>query len=200
MIIGKPLISSEDNRSSRAMLVGIVFAPTSGYWRSTSSDWCVSEQIKRSRGHSILVDPSVAHPKRRFIRNSASIHGRCDCWVGSGITSTRFARTQLVGMFEARDACSGARAWNRRHITPTLYHNYHDLKKKYGAEVTKQVIQFRLSHLDEMISVAEEEGLTEESQCRKVDTYDVYFDKDMFEGAKEKLGRYLEELPRWLGY
>ncbi|KAK0245316.1 hypothetical protein EDD85DRAFT_731024, partial [Armillaria nabsnona] len=59
----------------------------------------------------------------------------------------------------------------------------------------KQIIQFRLSHLDELISVAEEEGLTEEGQCRKVDTYGVYFDKDVFEEAKEKLGRYLEELP-----
>ncbi|PBK61973.1 hypothetical protein ARMSODRAFT_852027, partial [Armillaria solidipes] len=50
----------------------------------------------------------------------------------------------------------------------------------------KQIIQFRLSHTDELISVAEE-GLTEESQCLKVDTNDVFFDKDMFEGAKEKL-------------
>ncbi|KAK0456998.1 hypothetical protein EV421DRAFT_2029382 [Armillaria borealis] len=52
-----------------------------------------------------------------------------------------------------------------------------DLKKKHDADGRK------------------EEGLTEESQCRKVDTYDVYFDKDVFEGAKEKLGCYLEELP-----
>ncbi|SJL16476.1 uncharacterized protein ARMOST_20002 [Armillaria ostoyae] len=58
-----------------------------------------------------------------------------------------------------------------------------NLKKKHGAEVAKQIIQFRLSHLDELISVVEEEGLTEESQCRKVDTYNVFFDKDMFEGA-----------------
>ncbi len=49
--------------------------------------------------------------------------------------------------------------------------------------------------MDELISVAEEESLTEESQSLKVDTYDVFFDKDVFEGAKEKLGRCLEELP-----
>ncbi|KAK0506582.1 hypothetical protein EDD18DRAFT_1060179, partial [Armillaria luteobubalina] len=63
-----------------------------------------------------------------------------------------------VGMFEARDACSGARAWNGRHITPTLYHNHHDLEKKYGADATKQTIQFGLSYLDEMIGVTEEEA------------------------------------------
>ncbi|SJL05197.1 uncharacterized protein ARMOST_08563 [Armillaria ostoyae] len=77
-------------------------------------------------------------------------------------------------MLEARDACSGATTRNGGHITPPLYHDYLDLKKKHGAEAA---------------------SLTEESQCRKVDTYDVYFDKDVFEGAKEKLGRYLEELP-----
>ncbi len=122
--------------------------------------------------------------------------------IGSGITGTSFARTLLdadgsleVVMLEARDACSGATARNGGHITPPLYHDYFDLKKKHGAEAAKQIIQFRLSHLDELISVAEEEGLTEESQCRKVDTYDVYFDKDVFEGAREKLERYLEELP-----
>ncbi|PBK59158.1 hypothetical protein ARMSODRAFT_1009853 [Armillaria solidipes] len=63
-------------------------------------------------------------------------------------------------------------------MPPPLY--YLDLKKKHGAE--------------------EEEALTEECQCLrpsglKVDTNDVFFDKDVFEGAKEKLGCYLEELP-----
>ncbi len=47
---------------------------------------------------------------------------------------------------------------------------YLDLKKIHGAEAAKQIIESRLSHLDELMSVAEEEGLTEESQCRKVDT------------------------------
>ncbi|PBK61964.1 hypothetical protein ARMSODRAFT_1062406, partial [Armillaria solidipes] len=63
-----------------------------------------------------------------------------------------------VGMFEARDACFGATARNGGHITPTRYHNYHDLKKKHGPEAAKQIIQFRLSHLDKLLSVAEEEA------------------------------------------
>ncbi|SJL03056.1 uncharacterized protein ARMOST_06401 [Armillaria ostoyae] len=70
-----------------------------------------------------------------------------------------------------------ATARNGRHITPTLYHNYHDLKKKHGAEAAKQIIR---------------RGLTEENQCRECN---VFFDKDVFEGIKEKLGCYLEELP-----
>ncbi|KAK0207927.1 hypothetical protein DFS33DRAFT_1458941 [Desarmillaria ectypa] len=122
--------------------------------------------------------------------------------IGSGITGTAFARTLLdvdgsleVVMLEARDACSGATARNGGHITPPLYHDYLDLKKKYGAEAANEIIKFRLCHLDELISVAKEESLTEESQCRKVDTYDVFFDKKVFEAAKEKLSRYLEELP-----
>ncbi len=73
-------------------------------------------------------------------------------------------------------------AWNGRHITPPLYNEYLDLKKKHGTEAAKQIIHLRLSHLDELISVAEEEGLAEESQCR------------VFEGAGEKLGHYFEEL------
>ncbi|SJL14319.1 uncharacterized protein ARMOST_17775 [Armillaria ostoyae] len=64
-------------------------------------------------------------------------------------------------------------ARNGGHIASPLYHDYLDLKKKHGAEAAKQIIQFRLSHLDELISVAEEEGMTEESQCRKVDTYEA---------------------------
>ncbi|SJL03048.1 uncharacterized protein ARMOST_06393 [Armillaria ostoyae] len=92
-------------------------------------------------------------------------------------------------MLEARDACSGAQR-NGDHAA-AIYHDYLDLKKKHGPEAANQVIQFRLLHLDELSSVAGEEGLTEESQCRK---YDVFFGKDVSEGAKEKLGRYLEEL------
>ncbi|PBK79875.1 hypothetical protein ARMGADRAFT_1040509 [Armillaria gallica] len=65
-------------------------------------------------------------------------------------------------------------------IMQPLHHNYHDSKKKHGVEVAKQIIHLQLSHLDELISAAEEEGLTEKSRRRK--------------GAGEKLGHYLEEL------
>ncbi|KAK0245320.1 hypothetical protein EDD85DRAFT_13952 [Armillaria nabsnona] len=51
------------------------------------------------------------------------------------------------------------------------YHDYLKLKT-HGAETAKQIIE-----------------LTKERQCCKA------FDKDVSEGAKEKLGRYFEELP-----
>ncbi|PBK79873.1 hypothetical protein ARMGADRAFT_1092740 [Armillaria gallica] len=50
---------------------------------------------------------------------------------------------------------------------PPLHYDYPGLKEKHSAEAAKQVIHLRLSHLDELISVSEEEGLTEKSQCRK---------------------------------
>ncbi|KAK0245304.1 FAD dependent oxidoreductase-domain-containing protein [Armillaria nabsnona] len=171
----------------------------------------VSKRIKQSPGLPVPnpTTPFWSIPASPIQKegSSASLPVCADVVIiGSGITGTSFARTLLdtdgsleVVMLEARDACSGATARNGGHITPPLYHDYLDLKKKHGAEAAKQIIQFRLSHLDELISVAEEEGLTEESQCRKVDTYDVYFDKAVFEGAKEKLGRYLEELPSEAG-
>ncbi|KAK0444908.1 FAD dependent oxidoreductase [Desarmillaria tabescens] len=122
--------------------------------------------------------------------------------IGSGITGTAFVRTLLdadgsldVVMLEARDACSRATARNGGHVTPPLHHDYLELKSKHGAEAARQIIRFKLSHLDELIGVTEEEGLTEESQCRKVETYDMFFDQEAFEGAKEKLERYLEEMP-----
>ncbi|KAK0440839.1 FAD dependent oxidoreductase [Armillaria borealis] len=175
----------------------------------------VSKRIKQSPGLPVPnpTTPFWSIPASPIQKegSSAALPACADIVIiGSGITGTAFARTLLdtdgsleVVMLEARDACSGATARNGGHITPPLYHDYLELKKKHGAEAAKQIIQFRLSHLDELISVAEEEGLTEESQCRKVDTYDVYFDKDVFEGAKEKLGALLggaAEREGWLGY
>ena len=78
-------------------------------------------------------------------------------FIGSGITGKVFSRTLIevdrleVVMLEARDACSGR---------GQLYHDYLNLKTKHGAEAAKQIIE-----------------LTEERQCCKVDTYDVFFDK-----------------------
>ncbi|PBK79444.1 hypothetical protein ARMGADRAFT_135150 [Armillaria gallica] len=62
-------------------------------------------------------------------------------------------------------------------IMPPLYYDYLGSKKKHSAEAAKQVIQFRLSHSDELIGVAEEESLTEESQCLKVDIDEGVFEE-----------------------
>ncbi|PBK60005.1 hypothetical protein ARMSODRAFT_966397 [Armillaria solidipes] len=89
---------------------------------------------------------------------------------------TAFARMLLdtdgsleVVMLEAKDACSGATVRNGGHITPPLYHDYLDLKKN-TAQRSRSISSSSGSRTwpDELISIAEEEGLTEESQYRKV--------------------------------
>ncbi|KAJ7224213.1 hypothetical protein GGX14DRAFT_424682 [Mycena pura] len=129
--------------------------------------------------------------------------------IGSGITGTAFARTLLgftyknagvvdspqIVMLEARDACSGATGRNGGHITPDLYHDYGDLKEAYGTESAQAIIRFRLSHLDELIQVSKDEELLEDGQCRKVETFDVFFDQESFRTASRNLAIYLDEMP-----
>ncbi|TFK36432.1 FAD dependent oxidoreductase [Crucibulum laeve] len=127
--------------------------------------------------------------------------------IGSGITGTAIVRTILdnydpnedkpltIVMLEARDTCSGATARNGGHITPPLYHDYSDLKEKYGAETAKRIIRFRLAHLENLLEVAEEEDLLVDSQCRRVQTYDVFFNQKLFDKCKEQLAIYMADLP-----
>ncbi|KAJ6581543.1 FAD dependent oxidoreductase [Mycena capillaripes] len=127
--------------------------------------------------------------------------------VGSGITGAGFART-LVGltskdadnppqivMLEARDACSGATARNGGHVTPLLYHDYVALKKEHGAEMAKKILKFRMAHLAELIRVSEEDDILADSQCRQVETFDVFFDQETFDSAVRNLAVYLDEMP-----
>ncbi|KAF7437327.1 hypothetical protein PC9H_004166 [Pleurotus ostreatus] len=131
--------------------------------------------------------------------------------IGSGVTGAAVARTLLdwdaqrvrehggppirVIMLEARDACSGATARNGGHITPPLYHDYSSLKKEFGAAIAQRIIRFRLAHLQEFLRVAEEEGLLIDSQARRVQTFDVFFDRETFLQAKAKLEEYSRDMP-----
>ncbi|KAF8641546.1 hypothetical protein AX16_009923 [Volvariella volvacea WC 439] len=129
--------------------------------------------------------------------------------IGSGITGTGFARTLLdyddlhskdgeslhVVMLEAREICSGATGRNGGHITPPLYQEYVEIVHSYGASIAKKIMDFRRSHIRELMTVAEEEDLLEESQCRGVETFDVYHNKSAFADAKRRLARYLNDLP-----
>ncbi|KAF9448837.1 DAO-domain-containing protein [Macrolepiota fuliginosa MF-IS2] len=129
--------------------------------------------------------------------------------IGSGITGTSIARTILdhdakitgtkrplkVVMLEARDACSGATGRNGGHITPVLYQDYAQLKKQHGAQIAAQIIRFRLSHLTELLHVATEEDLLNESQCRRTLSYDVYQDTNLYRYAKDLLHTYIQDLP-----
>ncbi|KAJ7504389.1 nucleotide-binding domain-containing protein [Mycena galericulata] len=124
--------------------------------------------------------------------------------IGSGVTGTAFARTLLgadtahslqVVMLEARDACSGATARNGGHISPLLYHDYFALKKEHGVEMAKSIIKFRLAHLSELIQVSKEEDIIADSQCREVETFDVFFEEEIFDSAVRNLSLYLNDLP-----
>ncbi|KAJ7765416.1 nucleotide-binding domain-containing protein [Mycena maculata] len=124
--------------------------------------------------------------------------------IGSGVTGTAFSRTLLgfnaadslqIVMLEARDACSGATGRNGGHITPPLYHDYLALKKEHGPEMAKSIIEFRLAHFAELIQVSKEENILADSQCREVETFDVFFEQEMFDLAVRSLTLYINEMP-----
>ena len=76
-----------------------------------------------------------------------------------------------------------------------LYQDYVGLKAEHGKEMAQKIIRFRLSHLQQLLDVAEEEGLLGDSQARKVEAFDVFHDKKLFSQAKEWLREYREDLP-----
>ncbi|KIY63084.1 FAD dependent oxidoreductase [Cylindrobasidium torrendii FP15055 ss-10] len=124
--------------------------------------------------------------------------------IGSGIAGTSFARELLrsadvepprVVMLDARDACYGATARNGGHISPLLYHEFDDLEKTFGIDMAKNIIHFRRAHLSSLLEAANEEGLLESSQARKVDTYDVFFEETLYKDMHSKLERYLDVFP-----
>ncbi|KAG1844505.1 hypothetical protein DFJ58DRAFT_731196 [Suillus subalutaceus] len=91
--------------------------------------------------------------------------------VGSGIAGMSFARRILhsagadghevrVTTLETIDACSGA-TW--RHISPPLYHDFASLKRDHRQAVAQKMMKLRLAHLEELRSVAEQEGILAES-------------------------------------
>ena len=57
------------------------------------------------------------------------------------------------------------------------------------------LIRFRLQHISELLSVAAEEDAIKESQCREVESLDVYFDRHLFEQAKKQLLAWKEDMP-----
>ena len=76
-----------------------------------------------------------------------------------------------------------------------LYHDYIALKRHHGKEMAKKIIRFRLAHLENLLSVAEEEDLMGDSQCRKVEALDVFTDKTLYRQAKKWLHEYKTDLP-----
>ncbi|KAI5833130.1 DAO-domain-containing protein [Schizophyllum commune Tattone D] len=145
--------------------------------------------------------------------------------IGSGITGTSVARTLLmpgkslrVVMLDARDACDGATGRNGGHITPPTYLEWAQLKARVGLEAAREIVRFRLQHIEDLLKVAMEEdrlrngtandnmprGTDEEgrpndaslltnSQCRRTDSHDVFFDEGLFKASCAKLEEYLAD-------
>ncbi|KAJ7759274.1 nucleotide-binding domain-containing protein [Mycena metata] len=170
----------------------------------------VNERLKQTPGlpasnpstsyWAIPVSPIAQHGSDAVLPSVADI-----VIIGSGITGTAVARTlltqfdtknaPLIVMLDARDACSGATARNGGHVTPLIYHDYAALKKKHGAEMAKSILKFRFAHIAELIQVSEEESILADSQCRAVETFDVFFNQEMFDLAVQNLNAYLDEMP-----
>jgi hypothetical protein len=65
--------------------------------------------------------------------------------------------------------------------------------------MAKKMVCFRKKHLDEILAVAAEEGITEYTQCRAVEGVDVYFDKPTFREAQRKLKVYQRDMGEHAG-
>ncbi|KAJ6104528.1 hypothetical protein N7523_010848 [Penicillium sp. IBT 18751x] len=136
--------------------------------------------------------------------------------IGSGVTGASIARTLLesstreqissqprILMLEARDICSGATGRNGGHILENA-DEYADFADEFGEDAARKLIRFRLAHLREMLGVAEELGLTEIAQARKVQFLSAYFGDENWKSAKERLERFKkgmsEESKEWIAY
>ncbi|KAJ5675542.1 hypothetical protein N7462_008439 [Penicillium macrosclerotiorum] len=138
--------------------------------------------------------------------------------IGSGITGASIARTLLqnrapsasptpshpaVVMLEARDICSGATGRNGGHILETA-DEYAELADVFGEDVARKTLRFRLAHLREILNVAEELGLTEEAQARKVRFLSAFFGEQPWKEALERLRRFKNGMPEesaeWVAY
>ncbi|KAF4151317.1 hypothetical protein CNMCM6069_004140 [Aspergillus lentulus] len=167
--------------------------PTSSFWlRSPHSDLAKTQSPKLPAEADIVI-------------------------IGSGVTGTSIARTLLesrkprnngpgqertsrpaIVMLEARDICSGATGRNGGHILETA-EEFADLEEAHGTDAARKILRFRLAHLRELLAVAEEYGLTETAQARKVQFLSVYFNQKGWSEARHRFQRLREGLPEETG-
>lgn len=132
--------------------------------------------------------------------------------IGSGITGASVAQALLEGlstasplevqssphpkviMLEARDSCSGATGRNGGHILETG-EEYAVLKERLGKEEATKIHKLRMSHLEALIKSAEDLGLTEETQVRKVRFLSVYFHQEAWEDVRKDIELFMAEMP-----
>ncbi|KAI0761166.1 FAD dependent oxidoreductase [Trametes elegans] len=122
--------------------------------------------------------------------------------IGSGITGTSVAYNILaqesnlkIVILEAREVCSGATGRNGGHVNPPLYHDYTELKDKFGEHTARVMVAFRRAHLTELLRIAAEEDILNESQCRETEHIDVFTCPKTFAKAKDNLARWRAAMP-----
>lgn len=97
-------------------------------------------------------------------------------------------------MLEARDICSGATGRNGGHVLETG-EDFVDLEAEYGLEAARSIMRFRLSHLAEIMAVADLLGVTARCQAREVEFVLACFGDERWRETVERIGRLKEALP-----
>ncbi|KAI9763595.1 MAG: hypothetical protein M1840_000389 [Geoglossum simile] len=111
--------------------------------------------------------------------------------IGSGITGASIAHsilkecgsTHRVVMLEARQVCSGATGRNGGHIKARPYADFQLMKRRFGPERARAIVEFWVRHLKILMDLAMAEGVS--AECREVETVDLFFHHDVFDEARE---------------
>jgi hypothetical protein len=114
-----------------------------------------------------------------------------------GGSSAALCPMPRVLMLEARSICSGATGRNGGHIKGEPYDSFHNLRQKYGVDRAREILRFRRGHVN-ILAGLQEATLPEfeKAEIRKVETLDLFTEKETWEEAKERveLLRRVEEM------
>ena len=80
-----------------------------------------------------------------------------------------------------------------------MYHDYVELKEKYGESAARTLVAFRRAHITEMLRVASDEDILKEVQVRETEHLDVFTCPTAFGEAKENLAKWRAEMVAYDG-
>lgn len=149
------------------------------------------------------------HPDLTAIQ-SASLPRQTDVLIiGSGITAASVSHHLLatdnntsIVVAEARTITSGGTGRNGGHIIELPYEDYDFQVSMLGRSATKEIVQFRLDHLAEMVDVSKtqmNEKAAKESELRILEAADAVFDKAQWNKVKRQVSSFLEDFPEQKG-
>lgn len=125
--------------------------------------------------------------------------------IGSGITAASVSHHLLTSndkmsvlVAEARTITSGGTGRNGGHIVEVPYEDYDFQVSLMGRTATKDVIQFRLDHLPELVEMSKTqmtEKAADQSEIRVIEVADAAFDQIQWNKVKAQLASFLEDFP-----